>query len=61
MDIFIFILKVLVASLLVSIVIKYLAPFLSFVPSSSTALIAVLLPSIVVAIVLLSRMKSFTQ
>lgn len=61
MDIFVFILKVLVASLLISIAIKYLAPFLNLVPSSSFALVAVLLPSIVVAVLLLGRMKSFTE
>jgi hypothetical protein len=55
MDTFIFILKVLVPSLVLSIAIKYLAPFFAIAPTPINVLIAVVLPSIIVAIVLLAQ------
>lgn len=53
MDIALFIFKVFLASLALSIAIKYGAPFLNVSPTSSNALIAVILPPITVAIALL--------
>lgn len=55
MDTFIFILKVFLPSLALSIAIKYLAPFLKVAPTFTTVLIAVLSPSLVIAIALLVR------
>ncbi|MBW4420181.1 MAG: hypothetical protein KME13_13260 [Myxacorys californica WJT36-NPBG1] len=58
MDTFIFILKVVLPSLALSIAIKYLAPFLNVAPTLTTVLIAVLSPSIVIAIALLIQTRA---
>lgn len=49
------ILKVMGASLVLSIVIKYLAPFATIEPTTVNVLFAVLSPTLILAIVLLSR------
>lgn len=47
------IVKVMVASLVLSIVIKYLAPFAEISPTTLNVLFAVLSPTVILAIVLL--------
>lgn len=58
MDAFIFILKVFLPSLGLSIAIKYVAPLLNVTPTLLNVLIAVIAPSIVVAIALLGQSRS---
>ncbi|MCD8488867.1 hypothetical protein QPK87_26750 [Kamptonema cortianum] len=55
-----FILKVLVASLLLSVAIKYGGPFLDLPPSSMLALGVVLFPSTVMAIALWWRTQTYS-
>ncbi|NDJ18446.1 hypothetical protein [Myxacorys almedinensis] len=57
MDTFVFILKVFLPSLALSIAIKYLAPSFQIAPTSTHALIAVITPSIVIAIALLAQSR----
>ena len=51
----IFIIKLLIVSALLSVAIKGFAPYLSISPTATNALIAVLLPSVVIAIAFLFR------
>ncbi len=54
---FLFVLKVLLLSVLISICIKYLAPSLSIPETATSALIIVLLPNVIVAIALLWQLS----
>lgn len=54
---FLFVLKVLLLSVLISICIKYLAPSLSIPANKTSALIIVLLPNVIVAIALLWQLS----
>ncbi len=58
MDTFTVILKVMGLSLLLSIAIKYLAPFANVAPTTLNVLFAVLSPSLILAIVLLASRSS---
>lgn len=55
MDIFVFILKVLLLSLGLSLLIKYVAPSLAIAPTRFNVLVAVLLPSLVILLLLGQR------
>ncbi len=57
MDISIFTLKVLALSLVISLGIKYLMPGLAIAPTATNALIAVLLPTLIMVILLLTQMS----
>lgn len=54
---FIFVLKVLLLSAVISILIKYLGPSLAIEETATNALIIVLLPNIIVATVLLWQLS----
>lgn len=58
MDIALFVFKVFLLSLGLSIAIKYGGPFLNIEPTPLNALIAVISPSVIFAIVLLVQSKS---
>jgi len=55
MDSFIFILKVLLLSIAISLLIKYAAPFVTIVPTNAIVITAILLPSVTILLVLIGR------
>jgi hypothetical protein len=55
MDITVFILKVLALSLAISLAIKHLMPRLAIAPTDTNALIAILLPTAIMAALLLTQ------
>jgi hypothetical protein len=55
MDTFIFILKVLLLSLAISLVIKYAAPLISIAPTLPIVLSAIILPSLILMLLLLAQ------
>lgn len=56
-----FVLKLLLLSALISVLIKYVAPYLSISATTTNALIIVLLPIAIVAIALLWRFQTYKQ
>lgn len=56
-----FVLKLLLLSALISVLIKYVAPYLSISATTTNALIIVLLPIAIVAIALLWRFQAYKQ
>ncbi len=56
-----FIVKLLIISAVLSMAIKYVAPSLAIPPTATNALIAVLLPTIMLAIAFLFRYTTFNQ
>ena len=55
MDSFIFILKVLLLSIALSLLIKYAAPFVTIAPTTPIVLSAILLPSLTILLILIGR------
>ncbi len=55
MDSFIFILKVLLLSIALSLLIKYAAPLLAIAPTTPIVLTLILLPSLIILLILMSR------
>ena len=55
MDSFIFILKVLLLSIALSLLIKYAAPLVTIAPTTPIVLTAILLPSFTILLILIGR------
>ncbi|PSB21173.1 hypothetical protein C7B65_04340 [Phormidesmis priestleyi ULC007] len=55
MDSFIFILKVLLLSIALSLLIKYAAPLVTIAPTTPIVLSAILLPSLTILLIFISR------
>ncbi len=54
MDSFIFILKVLLLSIAISLAIKYAAPLVTIAPTAPIVVTAILLPSVIILVLLIS-------
>ena len=54
MDSFIFILKVLLLSIAISLLIKYAAPLVTIAPTTPIVVTAILLPSVIILMLLIS-------
>jgi len=55
MDTFVFVLKVLLLSISLSLLIKYAAPFVTIAPTTPIVITAILLPSVTILLVLIGR------
>ncbi|MCY7322120.1 MAG: hypothetical protein LH660_10075 [Phormidesmis sp. CAN_BIN36] len=55
MDTFIFVLKVLLLSIVISLLIKYAAPLVTIAPTTPIVLTAILLPSLTILLILIGR------
>ena len=55
MDTFVFVLKVLLLSIALSLLIKYAAPFVTIAPTTPIVITAILLPSVTILLVLIGR------
>jgi hypothetical protein len=57
LDIFVFILKVLILSLSISLLIKYVGPLVAIAPTTPTVLALILSPSMILMFLLLARQQ----
>ena len=55
MDTFVFVLKVLLLSIALSLLIKYAAPLVTIAPTTPIVLTAILLPSVTILLILIGR------
>lgn len=55
MDTFVFVLKVLLLSIAISLLIKYAAPLVTIAPTNAIVLTAILLPSLTILLILIGR------